>query len=189
MNLFTSGAWKTLMLFLIPFGGGIPAGVLLAQKYSLPWPAMMVLYFISDVILACVLEPVIKLVIALGRTRPRLGLVAAAMRESLGQTAALYGSAGGPFTLVMIAFGVEPMTGRAAAAFAGHGFVSGWTLAITGDMLTFTVLMVSTLWLKSVLGDGTRTMIAVFVLMAVVPLLFRRWRERGARESAFSAEK
>lgn len=183
MSLFTLGAWKTLLLFLIPFGGGIPAGVLLAQRHLLPWPTMMLLYFISDVILACALEPAVKLVIALGRTRPRLALVAAAMRESLRRTAAHYGSAGGPFTIVMVAFGVEPMTGRAAAAFAGHGFISGWTLVIAGDMITFTILMASTLWLKSALGDGTRTIFAVFVLMAVVPLLFRRWRERRAPAS------
>jgi len=47
------------------------------------------------------------------------------------------GTGAGPFALVMIAFGVDPMTGRATALAAGHGFVTGWALAIAGDMLYF----------------------------------------------------
>ncbi|HEX4047025.1 MAG TPA: hypothetical protein VH309_04295, partial [Elusimicrobiota bacterium] len=98
-------------------------------------------------------------------------------------TTDLYGTTGGPFTLILIAFGVDPMTGRAAAAAAGHGFVSGWTLAITGDMLYFTVIMASTLWLNSILGDGRITTAAILVLMFVAPLLIRRWKERRGWDS------
>ena len=69
------------------------------------------------------------------------------------------------------------MTGRAATAAVGHGFLKGWMLAITGDMLYFTVLMVSTLWLNNILGDGTKTMMIILVLMFVVPMIVRRVRE------------
>ena len=169
-----AGAWETLMLFLIPVGGGIPAGVLVARKHGIPWPAMEFLYFVSDAILACVFEPVMRLVIAGGRRIPFLARVTEALRRSMKKTSELYGTTGGPFTLIMIAFGVDPMTGRAAAAAAGHGFVSGWAIAIAGDMLYFTLIMVSTLWLGSILGDGTLTTIVIMVLMFVVPLLFRR---------------
>lgn len=41
-----------LMLFLIPVGGGIPAGVLLARTMGLRWPVTAGLYFVSDLILA-----------------------------------------------------------------------------------------------------------------------------------------
>jgi hypothetical protein len=41
------------------------------------------------------------------------------------------------------------MTGRAAAKAAGHGFLPGWAIAITGDMIYFVVLMASTLWLQA----------------------------------------
>ena len=122
-----TGWGGVLTLFLIPVGGGIPAGVLLARARGIGWPAMELLYFISD---------------------------------------------------VLIAFGVDPMTGRTAAHAAGHGFLSGWTLAITGDMMYFTVIMVSTLWLNSVLGDGTKTMVIILIAMFAVPELIKRWRER-----------
>lgn len=171
-----TGAWGVLMLFLIPVGGGIPAGVLLARSRGIGWPIMMALYFISDVILACAFEPILRLLIVAGRRVAFLGRVTAAMREVMRRTASQYGSAGGPLTLIMIAFGVDPMTGRAAAAAAGHGFVSGWLIAIAGDMLYFLVLMVSTLWLNSILGDGAWTMGIMLVLMLVLPSLIRRWR-------------
>ena len=66
------------------------------------------------------------------------------------------------------------MTGRAAAAAAGHGFVPGWAIAIAGDMLYFLVVMASTLWLQGRLGDERLTIGAVFLVMLVLPPLVRR---------------
>ena len=167
-----------LMLFLIPIGGGIPGGVLLARSRGLGWPAMEGLYFVSDVVLACAFEPMMHLVLAAGRHIPLLARATDALGRATRKTTALYGTSGGPFALIMIAFGVDPMTGRAAAAAAGHGFVSGWALAIAGDMIYFTVIMASTLWLNAILGDGRWTTITILVLMFAVPLLIRRWKDR-----------
>jgi len=44
------------MLFLIPVGGGIPAGVLLARDKGLAWPVTAGLYLISDILLALAFE-------------------------------------------------------------------------------------------------------------------------------------
>lgn len=110
------------MLFLIPIGGGIPAGVLLAKQRGIGWPVMEVLYLLSDVILAMVFEPVLLLLVALGRRIPALARFLFLMREAIKRSASQYGMGAGPFTLIAIAFGVDPMTGRSAAAFAGHGF-------------------------------------------------------------------
>jgi len=180
MAASSTGGWAVLMLFLIPIGGGIPPGVLLAKARGLPWPETAFLYFVSDVILALVFEPLLLLALAAGRGNPRLTRAAEAMRLSLERVAALYGNSGGPFTLILIAFGADPMTGRVAASAAGHGFVSGWALAIAGDMLYFAVIMAATLWLKSLIGSGVAAALIVLAAMVVVPLLIRRWRERGA---------
>lgn len=166
-----------LMLFLIPIGGGIPAGVLLARSHGLAWPVTAGLYFISDVILAFLFEPVLRLMIAVGRKIPFIARVTDAVRRAMSRTTANYGGAG-PFTLIMIAFGVDPMTGRAAAAAAGHGFISGWAIAITGDMLYFTVIMAATLRLNSVLGDPERTMAAILAAMFILPVILRRLKSR-----------
>ncbi len=173
-----SNAWQVLVLFLIPIGGGIPAGVLLAQKHTIPWPGMMILYFISDVILACLFEPVMLMVISAAKRSVPLTQFIQNLKASIKKTTPHFGSAMGPLALILIAFGADPMTGRAAAVAAGHGFITGWLLAITGDMFYFTLLMVSTLWLNNILGDGTWTTIIILVLMTVVPMLIRRFRQR-----------
>jgi hypothetical protein len=85
-----------------------------------------------------------------------------------------YGNRTGPLALVLISFGVDPMTGRAAARSAGHGFVTGWLIAITGDMFFFSLLMISTLWLNNILGDGTLTMFIILGVMIGWPYVFRK---------------
>lgn len=179
-----SSAWAVLTLFLIPVGGGIPAGVILARNRGIGWVEMMILYFISDVILACLFEPLMLLVIAAGRRVPFFARLAETLRRSMGRNIARYGPGLGPIALIGISFGVDPMTGRSAAAAAGHGFVSGWMLAITGDMIFFALIMGSTLWLNNVLGDGTWTTVIMLVLMLGIPPLVRRLRGGGGSGTA-----
>jgi hypothetical protein len=176
---------SVLLLFLIPLGIGIPAGALLARRSGIGWPLMTLLYLVSDVILACLFEPLLRLVIAAGRTRPALARATEAVRRSMERTANFFGGAGaGPFMLVMIAFGVDPMTGRTAAAAAGHGFLAGWAIAIAGDMLYFLVTAAATLKLNALLGDSTRTTIVVLVVMSAAPLLLRWAKSAFSRRGA-----
>jgi len=176
-NDWPAGAWGVFLLFLVPVGGGIPAGVLLASARGLSVLAMMALYFVSDLILACVFEPMLLGLRALGSLVPPLGrfgqrFIAAAqwsgMQAGSGAT--------GPLRLVMVAFAVDPMTGRAAAAAAGHGFVPGWAIAITGDMFYFALLAYSTLGMNRLLGDQQLTIGVMLLVMFLVPALVRRWR-------------
>jgi len=169
--------FAVLMLFLLPVGGGIPAGVLLARTKGLGWPLTTGLYFISDVILALAFEPVLRLFVAWGRRVPWLARLILAMKESTARSVSHFGGTGaGPFTLILIAFGVDPMTGRATALGAGHGFVTGWALAITGDMLYFGVIALTTLGLNRYLHNPNVTVLVVLGAMIVVPSLIRRGR-------------
>lgn len=165
------------LLFTIPIGGGIPAGVVLAQSRGVGWIAMSVLYFFSDIVLACVFEPVMKAILHATKDSPFMIRFREKMKENTAKTIASFGAKPGPFMLILIAFGVDPMTGRAAALAQGHGFITGWIIAITGDMIFFGVVMASTLWLNSVLGDGTWTAIIIMVLMLGIPALIRRFRK------------
>ena len=178
-----SNLWDVLVIFLIPFGGGIPGGVMLAQSRGIAWPMMMLLYFISDVILACAFEPVMHLFIRLGKRVQFLARVSAIMKLTIQKTIEHYGNSSGIFALIMIAFGVDPMTGRAVAVAAGHGFLVGWMIAIAGDMIYFTLLMISTIWLKGILGDGTWTMLIIFAFMMVIPNLFRRLQNKFQKKN------
>lgn len=175
---------SVLTLFLIPVGGGIPPGVLLAHSRGIGWPAMTFLYFVSDVILALLFEPLLRLLIAAGRTRPALARATQAARESMRRTADHFGGTGaGPFMLVMIAFGVDPMTGRTAAAVAGHGFVAGWAIAIAGDMLYFLAVAAATLKLNSWVKDPNTTSVVILIAMFAVPWLIRRAKARFPRRA------
>lgn len=183
-----ANAWAVLLLFLIPIGGGIPAGVLLAKSHGIPWPMMAFLYLISDIILACVFEPLMLLVIAAGKKSPFISKVRDAMRESMKKTTAQYGTKLGPLALISIAFGMDPMTGRAATAAAGHGFITGWTLSIIGDMFYFVLIMVSTLFLNNILGDGTMTTLIIMFAMMFLPAWIRKIRERFKSQKGEGAQ-
>jgi hypothetical protein len=173
MNSFKN-LWDVLVIFLIPFGGGIPAGVMLAQSRGIEWPMMAFLYLISDIILAFTFEPIMILFMRLGRKIEFLARMGAMMKIMTQKTIEHYGNSSGIFALIMIAFGVDPMTGRAVAVAAGHGFVIGWMIAIAGDMIYFFLLMISTLWLKNATGSNTITMVIIFAVMILMPNIFRR---------------
>lgn len=169
-------AWEVLSLFLIPIGGGIPAGVLLAKTHGFGWLTTSTLYLISDIILACLFEPLMHLAVIAGKRSPFVARITAVLKQSVKKTSTHFGSALGPLALITLAFGVDPMTGRAAAAAAGHGFITGWILAISGDMIYFALIMVSTLFLNNILGDGTWTTLIIMALMMIVPSLVKKWR-------------
>ncbi|MBC7538023.1 MAG: hypothetical protein H7281_04330 [Bacteriovorax sp.] len=170
--------WDVLLLFFLPIGGGIPAGVMLAQKRGFEWPVMMLLYLFSDVILACAFEPFMLLFMKYGKRIQFFARVSEVMKLMIAKSLEHYGNSTGIFPLIMIAFGADPMTGRAVALAAGHGFFVGWMIAIAGDMIYFTVVMASTLWLKSIVGDGTWTMIIIFTFMMMIPIVFRRIQQK-----------
>ena len=166
-----------LLLFLLPVGGGIPAGVLLARAHGLAWPLTAGLYLISDLILALAFEPVLRLLVLLGGRVPFLARLGAVAQAAMARSAAHFTGAGaGPVALVLIAFGVDPMTGRASAMAAGHGFLMGWAFAIAGDMLYYAVLAVATLRLNAYIKDPNITVAVVLGAMFLVPVLARKFR-------------
>jgi hypothetical protein len=168
-----------LLLFLMPIGGGIPAGVLLARAGGLAWPVTAGLYLVSDVILAVAFEPVLRLLVAFGSKVPRLARLSLALKAAMARSIAHVGGTGtGPWMLISIAFGVDPMTGRAAALAAGHGFLMGWVFAIAGDMLYYAVIALATLRLNAYVRNPNVTVGIVLGLMIILPMMVRTWRSR-----------
>lgn len=106
---------SVLKLFLIPVGGGIPAGVILAQAKGIAWPVTALLYLVSDIILAFLFEPVLRLLAYICSKVSFLARVAAAMKAATARSVHhMSGTGAGPIGLIMVAFGVDPMTGRAS---------------------------------------------------------------------------
>lgn len=171
---FFTQSWKVFSLFLIPIGGGIPAGVLKAKDFGFHWPLMMTLYFISDVILAIVFEPAMLLFMTFSKRHPKLQKFGQLLKEAILKSTVRYGKKSGVIPLIGISFGVDPMTGRTVAMAAGHKFITGWMIAITGDMFYFALIMVSTLWLNAIIGNETITMLIILALMFILPNLFSK---------------
>ncbi|MBP1625907.1 MAG: hypothetical protein H6Q00_382 [Holophagaceae bacterium] len=168
-----------LTCFLLPFGGGIPAGVLLAHSRGLAWPVTAGLYLLSDIILALLFEPTLRLLVALGRKVPFLVRFGTALKASSQQAAARYNRAGaGPISLIALSFGVDPMTGRTAALAAGFGPLAGWSFAIAGDLLYYAAIAFATLRLSTCLKNPEAAVLAVLLAMALIPSLVRRLRGR-----------
>jgi hypothetical protein len=189
MKSFDSGQLSDMLsvlkLFLIPVGGGIPAGVLLARAQGVAWPITAALYLFSDVVLALAFEPILRILAALGARIPFLARLSKALKDATARSVADFsGTGAGPLSLIMIAFGVDPMTGRATALAAGHGFLTGWAFAIAGDMLYFAVIALTTLNLNSYFKDPDTTMYVVLGAMFLVPMLVRYIRTAYQRTVA-----
>jgi hypothetical protein len=177
-----------LLVFLIPFGGGIPAGVLLAQARGLPWELTAGIYAISDLVLAVVFESVLIGFAAVARRRPPVARYGAAVKGAMAQNVALVGGVGaGPLRVILIAFGVEPMTGRTAALLAGYGPLPGWAFAITGDMGYYALIALSTLGLNAWLKHPKLTAWIILGAMYLWPMAAQRIRAGIARRRGAAA--
>ena len=171
------GWWGVLLLFCIPGGMGIPPGVLLGNHGGLGPIVMTVLYFASDIVLACVFEPLLIMLAALANRLPLLSRVGAAILVGIRRTLPA-GKASAPLGVALTAFGAGLPFGRALAAAAGFGLVASWLFTIAGDMVYFGLGMASTLWFDNLLGDPRTAAFAGLIVMLVVPALVRRWHAR-----------
>ena len=174
------GWWGVLLLFCIPGGMGIPPGVLLGNHGGLGPIVMSVLYFASDIVLACVFEPLLVILAALARRLPFLSRAGDAVLAGIRRTMPA-GNASAPLGIALTAFGAGLPFGRALAAAAGFGLVSSWLFTIAGDMAYFGLGMASTLWFDNLLGDPRMAAFAGLAVMFVVPAMIRRWQVRAPR--------
>ena len=180
-TLWPGGAWGVFLVFVTQIGAGIPLGVLMARNAGISPVVMAGLYMASDVVLAVTMEPILVLLRWLGQRVEFLGRLGTRLSRFSGAAGLQGGGVRGPLGLILFSFSVSPTAGRAASEAAGHGFVSGWTLAIIGDMFYFGLVMASTLWVSSVFGDDRLTIGAVLLGTWLLPMLVRRVRGSGAQ--------
>jgi hypothetical protein len=179
-----AGGLGAFLLFLVPVGGGIPLGVLMARDGGVSPLITALLYLASDVVIAFFAEPWLAFLRWVGRRIPFLGRIGDRLSRLSGGAGLKDSGARGPLGLILVSFTTSPTMGRAATSAAGHGFFSGWSLAIIGDMLYFALLMASTLWISGLLGDERLTIGLVLVATWVLPTLLRRLHGRRAARVA-----
>ena len=176
-TLWPSGAFGVFLVFATQIGAGIPIGVIMGRDAGLSPAIMAALYLASDIVLAAVTEP---LLMALRWLSPRVAFIAALgnrLSRLSGAAGLSQGRVKGPLGLVLFSFVFAPAPARAASEAAGHGPLSGWALAIIGDMIYFSVIMASTLAVISIFGDSNRLVIAPIVVLAwLLPMAVQRLR-------------
>jgi hypothetical protein len=180
-TLWPGGAWGVFLVFVTQIGAGIPLGVLMARNAGISPVVMAGLYMASDVVLAVTMEPILALLRWLGQRVEFLARLGNRLSRFSGAAGLQGGGVRGPLGLILFSFSVSPTAGRAASEAAGHGFVSGWTLAIIGDMFYFGLVMASTLWVSSVFGDDRLSIGAVLLGTWLLPMLIRRVRGQGTQ--------
>jgi hypothetical protein len=181
-TLWPAGAWGVFLVFATQIGAGIPLGVLMGRNAGLSPVVMAGLYMASDVVLALTMEPILALLRWLGQRVEMIGRLGTWLSRFSGAAGLQSGGVRGPLGLVLFSFSVSPTAGRAASEAAGHGFLSGWTLAIIGDMAYFGLVMASTLWVSSLFGgDDRMTIGAVLLATWLLPVLIRRLRPSAAQ--------
>jgi hypothetical protein len=174
-----AGVAGVLLMFVMPLAAGIPFGVIMARDAGLSPLVTAGLYLVSDLLLPVTAEPFLALLRWLARRVAFVDRMGHVFSRATGSVGLNEGRVRGPLGLILFSFSISPTSGRAAAAAAGHGFVSGWTLAIIGDMLFFGMLMATTLWVASVFGDSRQTIGLIAIAVWLLPVLIRRLRRRS----------
>ncbi len=183
-DLWPAGVLGVFLIFVLPTVVGIPLGVIMGRDAGLSPLIMAGLYFASDLVLAVTAEPMLAVLRWVGRRVPFLNGLGSRLARLTETTGLQEGGLRGPLGLILVSFTVNPLAGRAAAAAAGHGFFSGWALAIIGDMIYFALIMASTLWISSVFGNDRLAIGVVLIVAFLAPIVLRRLRRGSLRVSA-----
>jgi hypothetical protein len=186
-SLWPAGWLGVFLVFATQIGAGIPIGVIMARDAGLTPLFTAGLYLASDVVLAVITEPLLQ---ALRWLSVRVGFLSALgnrLSRFSGATGLSQGRYKGPLGLILFSFVFAPAPARAASEAAGHGVLSGWTLAIIGDMAYFGVIMASTLLVISLFGDSRMTIAPIIVAAWLLPLLVQRLRRDGPQTQAAPA--
>lgn len=170
------GLLFTFLLFVIPTGAGIPAGVLLGQRLGLGIGSMSGLYLGSGLLRAALFEPLLRWVAQRRREGGRFSQLSDSTRILLARHEWLSRAMRGAWAPLIVGYNLDPMAGRVAAAAVGMGWLRGWTLALIADFAYFISTAVPTLWLQRLVGNEWLTLLVVMVLSAAIPMLWRRLR-------------
>ena len=170
------GILFTFLLFVIPTGAGIPAGVLLGHRVGLTAASLSGLYVGSGLLRAALFEPVFRWVARRRHEGGRITRWHDAARDLLARHEMLSRAVSGSWAPLVAGYNLDPMAGRVAAGAIGMGWLRGWTLALVADFAYFVSTAVPTLWLQRFVGNEWLTLLLFVLLSTGIPMLWRRLR-------------
>lgn len=178
-KLTSVGPVGVFVIFLLPWGPGAPAGILLARKEGMSPALMIVLYVLSDVVTAILLEPLIRLLRSRG-DRSLIGRKILATFNRLGSVTRLSsGRLGLPFGLFTFTFATDFFSASVVSTGIPLGRLVAWTCIIAGDVLWFLIILLAMLGIAAFLPDDRVLFIATMVLGFALPPLLRKILRQG----------
>ncbi len=173
-RLTSTGPVGVFVIFLVPWGPGAPAGIVLARREGLSPLLILLLYVLSDVVTAIILEPVVRLLRSRG-SRSRIGSLILDSFNRLGSiTQVTSGRFGLPLGLLTFTFATDFFTASIVSTGISMGRVLAWICIICGDVAWFVIILLATLGIASFLSDDRILFVATLLLGFTLPPLVRR---------------
>lgn len=171
-------------LFWAPVGPGIPAGVLLARHAGINPLITLALYSLTDILGALLMHPLyalarrfgskIGILRWLGRGLMKVALFGTRPPRPEDLTQGARGTWPALFRIATIGFGVDVYHAGMLVAGLPIPRIAGWLAAIAGDMVWFTVLLITSMVTAAVTeNDGVNAIVMIVVMVLVPPILKR----------------
>ena len=174
LSLASSSWVQVFLLFLIPWGPGPMAGIILAHRDNLPIPFTIGLYVATDVITAIILEPLVQLLRRSG-TRSALGRRILESVAKLGSvTRVSSGRLGMPLGLYTFCFATDFFTSAIVSTGLPMLRLVAWLAIIAGDVTWFLILFLASLGIAAFLSDDRLLFVVTMALGFGLPPLMRR---------------
>ncbi len=170
----SAGPLAVFLIFLLPWGPGAPAGIVLARKDGLSPALTIILYVLSDVVTAFVLDPVIRIIQDRGE-RSRFGRRILDNFNRLGSiTQFSSGRLGLPFSLFIFTFATDFFTASIVSLGLPMRRLIAWIAIIAGDVVWFLIIFAASIGFASFLSDDRLFFVATMAFGLLVPALIRR---------------
>jgi hypothetical protein len=170
-----SAPWfQVFLVFLLPWGPGAAAGIVLAKKDGLPVGVTIGLYVLSDVVTAFILDPLVRLLHDRGQRSPVGRKILATVGRFGSITQVTSGRFGLPLGLFVFTFATDFFTAAIISAGLALSRVIAWVCIIAGDVLWFLIIFLASIGIAAFLSDDRILFVATMVLGFALPPLIRR---------------
>jgi hypothetical protein len=184
-RLVSSGPVGVFLIFLLPWGPGAPAGIVLARREGLSPLLILGLYALSDVVTAVVLEPIVHLIRQYGG-RTGLGRRLLSGLARVGTVTRLTsGRLGLPLGLATFTFVTDFFTASITSTALPLGRILAWACIIIGDVAWFVIILLASLGIAAFLSDDRLLFAATLVIGLALPPLVRRLASRRDTANEF----
>jgi len=173
-RLTASGPLGVFVVFILPWGPGAPAGIILARKEGLSPLLIVLLYVLSDVVTAIILEPLVRLLRSRG-SRSEVGRRILDSFNRLGSiTQVTSGRLGLPLGLFTFTFATDFFTASIASTGLPLRRIFAWVCIIAGDVVWFLIILLASLGIAAFLSDDRILFVGTMVIGFALPPLLRR---------------